>query len=78
MACGGPTLPDPDAPGAVVMRTKCAGCHPLHAPGSMTLEMWKVQVARMRTPFAQRGLPWLTPAEERALLDYLAAHAGTS
>jgi hypothetical protein len=32
----------------------------------------------MRGQFAQRGLPWLTPAEEQALLDYLTAHAGTS
>jgi hypothetical protein len=44
----------------------------------MTVEMWKFQVSRMRDLFAHRGLPWLTPDEERALLDYLAAHAGTS
>jgi len=44
----------------------------------MTAEMWQVQIARMRGLFAQRGIPWLTPAEERILLDYLAAHAGTS
>jgi hypothetical protein len=43
----------------------------------MTLEMWKVQIGRMQTEFARRGLPWLAPDEERALLDYLAAHAGT-
>jgi len=44
----------------------------------MTFEMWKLQVARMQGEFSRRGLPWLTPAEEHALLDYLAAHAGTS
>jgi hypothetical protein len=44
----------------------------------MTAAMWRLQVARMRSQFAQRGLPWLTPAEEQALLDYLTAHAGTS
>jgi hypothetical protein len=27
---------------------------------------------------AQRGMPWLARDEERALLDYLAAHAGAS
>jgi hypothetical protein len=48
------------------------------APGSMTLPMWEFQLQRMHALFAQRGLPWLTSAEERALLDYLAAHAGTS
>jgi len=44
----------------------------------MTLAMWKVQIERMRPLFAQRGMPWLAPDEERALLDYLAAHAGAS
>jgi hypothetical protein len=44
----------------------------------MTAEMWQTQVARMRALFAQRGIPWLTPTEERALLDYLTAHAGSS
>ena len=77
MALGcGPALPDPDAPGAVVLRERCGGCHRVFAPGSMTLEMWKVQIERMRGEFARRGMPWLAPAEERTLLDYLAAHAG--
>jgi len=44
----------------------------------MTAEMWTLQVARMRGEFARRGLPWLGTDEERALLDYLAAHAGTT
>lgn len=70
-------LPDPDHPGAVVLRERCAGCHGLYPPGSMTLEMWKVQIENMRRLYAQRGMPWLTPAEERALLDYVTAHAGT-
>jgi hypothetical protein len=61
-----------------VLRERCAGCHRLSAPGSMTLEMWKVQLDRMRGLYAQRGLPWLTPGEERALLDYLTAHAGSA
>jgi hypothetical protein len=43
----------------------------------MTLEMWKLQLDRMRALFARRGIRWLTPEEERALQDYLAAHAGT-
>jgi hypothetical protein len=32
----------------------------------------------MRGLFAQRGIPWLSPDDEHALLDYLQAHAGTS
>jgi hypothetical protein len=72
------SLPDPESPGAAVYRARCGGCHRLYAPASMTAAMWRYQVQRMRGPFAQHGLPWLTPAEEQALLDYLVAHAGTS
>ena len=61
------------------MLSQCgAGCHRTYAPGSMTLGMWEFQIERMRGEYMRRGLPWLTPAEERALLDYLKAHAGTS
>jgi hypothetical protein len=42
----------------------------------MTFEMWKVQVERMRDRLAQAGRPWLTPDEERVLLEYLRQHAG--
>ena len=76
VACA-PELPDPESPGAVVYRTRCGGCHVAYAPGSMTVEMWKVQLDRMRRLFAQRGHPWLEPEEERLLLTYLEAHAGT-
>jgi hypothetical protein len=75
-SCGG-TLPDPQAPGAVVMRERCGGCHRVYAPESMTVEMWKFQVERMRTEFARRGVPWLASGEEQALLEYLASHAGS-
>ncbi len=78
VGCGGAALPDADAPGAVVLRERCTGCHRLYAPGTMTAEMWKIQVDRMRTQFAQRGMPWLTPTEEQALMTYLTSHAGTS
>jgi len=44
----------------------------------MTPDMWRYQVDRMRTLFAQRGIPWLAPDEERALLDYVTSHAGAS
>jgi len=77
LGCG-PALPDPDAPGAAVLRARCGGCHRLYAPGSMTFPMWQAQIERMHGLFAQRRLPWLSAHEERELLDYLAAHAGTS
>lgn len=61
-----------------MLRERCGGCHRPSAPASMTLDTWKVQIDRMRGVFARSGRPWLTPAEEHALLDYLTAHAGTS
>jgi hypothetical protein len=76
-ACG-PALPDEQSAGARVLRERCVGCHRLYPPGSMTAEMWKVQVTRMRAEFARRGLPWLRPDEEAVLLEYLGAHAGRS
>lgn len=72
-----PALPDPETPGARVLRARCAGCHRVYPPASMTAAMWQFQVERMRAEFARRGLPWLAPEEERVLLEYLAAHAGT-
>ena len=75
--CGGASLPEPGSRGGIVLRERCVGCHRLYAPGTMTLEMWKVQVTRMREEFARRGMPWLAADEEQALMQYLAAHAGT-
>jgi hypothetical protein len=71
-------LPDPQSPGAVVMRDRCGGCHRPFLPGTMTIDMWKMQVGRMHELFAQRGIPWLSAQEERALMEYLTMHAGTS
>src|SRR5207245_2262624 len=38
----------------------------------------RLRAALRGEEFARRGMPWLVPDEERALLDYLAAHAGRS
>jgi hypothetical protein len=77
VGCGA-ALPDPDTPGARVVQARCGGCHRVYAPSTMTADMWKVQVARMQALFAQRGIPALTVEEERLLMEYLTAHAGTS
>ena len=74
----GADLPDPQSPGAVVMRDRCGGCHRPFAPGTMTIDMWKMQLGRMHELYVQRRIPWLSGEEERALMEYLAAHAGTS
>ena len=60
------------------MRERCGGCHRVYAPSTMTADMWKVQVARMQALFAQRGIPPLTADDQRVLMEYLTAHAGTS
>ena len=70
------TLPEENDPGAIVLRTRCGGCHRVFAPGTMTIETWKFQIGRMHAEFARRGIPWLTQDEEAALLAYLARHAG--
>jgi hypothetical protein len=72
----GVELPEPQSAGARVLTTRCGGCHRLYAPGVMTLDMWKLQLQRMRGLFAQRGIPWMPADEERVLLEYLGRHAG--
>ncbi len=74
----GPSLPDPESPGARVLASRCGGCHRVYAPGTMTADMWRFQLDRMHQLFAQRGLPWLAPADEQALLEYVTSHAGKS
>lgn len=59
------------------MAQRCSACHRVYAPGSMTLDMWKYQLGRMQALFAQRGIPWLSPDEEQAVMAYLQQHAGT-
>jgi hypothetical protein len=71
-----PSLPDPGSRGAQVLVERCGGCHRVYAPSLLTADMWRYQVDRMRQLLAQRGLPWLSAADERALLDYLTTHAG--
>jgi hypothetical protein len=75
-SCSAP-LPEPDSPGARLLAARCGGCHRLYAPGSMTIAMWDLQLGRMRTLFAQRGIPWLAPTDEQVVREYLAKHAGT-
>jgi Dihaem cytochrome c len=72
----GPSIPEPDSPGAVVMRERCGGCHRVYAPQTMTLPMWTFQLARMRELYARQGIPWLTPSQEQALTAYLQKYAG--
>ena len=71
-----PSLPEPESRGAQLLTERCGGCHRVYAPSLMTAEMWRYQVDRMRELFAKQGVPWLSPADEQALLEYLTKHAG--
>jgi hypothetical protein len=68
-------LPEPETPAAQLYAARCAGCHRLYAPGSLTAEMWKVTVARMQGELARRGVPPLTADEQASLLAYLERHS---
>ncbi|MCK6554409.1 hypothetical protein L6Q96_07480 [Candidatus Binatia bacterium] len=68
-------LPEPESAGARLYADRCRGCHRLYAPGSMTAEMWRVQVERMHGDMVRRGVEPLSPAETTLLLDYLRRHS---
>jgi len=70
-------IPDAESAGGRLYAARCAsGCHRLYAPALMKFEMWKITVERMQGELARRGVPTLSPAEERLLLDYLKRHSG--
>ena len=68
-------LPDADTPGARLYADRCAGCHRVYAPGSMTAPMWAMTVERMQGELARRGVAPLTAAEHATLLAYLGEHS---
>ena len=69
-------LPEPESPGAKLYASRCSsGCHRVYAPGSMTYEMWKVQVGRMQGELVRHGIPPLTEEEREIVLDYLKRHS---
>ena len=70
-----PSLPDPESRGAQVYSVRCSGCHGIYAPGSLTAEMWEVQVDRMQREMLRRAVNPLTEQERYLVLSYLKAHA---
>lgn len=76
LAAGCAKLPDPESPGAQAYARRCGECHRAYVPGSMTWPMWEYQLGRMRLLFTQLRRPWLSPEEERLVIDYLQHHAG--
>ncbi len=54
---------------------QCGQCHAPYYPGSMTADMWRVQVPMMEDKMKQSGLPPMTDSDRNAILDYLARNA---
>ena len=75
VAAGCRSLPEADSPAAQTFARRCGECHRPYQPGSMTWPMWEYQLGRMKLLFAQLRKPWLTPEEERLVIDYLQRHA---
>jgi len=75
LAACSPALPDAQSAGAQVYSVRCSGCHGIYAPGSLTGEMWQVQVERMQREMLRRAVNPLTEQEKYLILTYLKAHA---
>jgi hypothetical protein len=41
----------------------------------MTWPMWEYQLGRMQLLFTQLHRPWLSPEEERLVIEYIRRHA---
>ena len=70
-----PELPDPQSAGAEVYRVRCGSCHEAYAPGALTAAMWDVQLERMQSIMARRGVNPLTEQERYLVTSYLNAHS---
>jgi hypothetical protein len=70
-----PELPDPRSAGAQVYQVRCAGCHPVYAPGTLTTAMWEMQLDRMQGEMVRRGVNPLTAQERFLVMSYLRAHS---
>lgn len=74
--CARTPLPEAGTPDAQLYVNRCGSCHQAIQPGSLTAEMWRMQVEAMRGKIADAGLTPLSPEEENAILAYLRRHAG--
>lgn len=63
------------APGRELFETHCGACHSLELPRSQRLDRntWRWVVDDMVDQF---GATWITEAQQRAIIDYLAEHYG--
>lgn len=69
-------LPEEGSADAVLYGERCGTCHPAYHPGTLTAAMWRIQVQRMDTKYAEAGMQPPGAAERARILAYLTRHAG--
>jgi len=77
-ACAGCSraLPEEGSAVASLYVARCsADCHSPHQPASMTVAMWRLQVARMEPVIARAGLPPLSARDREQIIAYLERNA---
>lgn len=74
--CTPEPLPEEGSASATLYQERCGTCHRAYQPRLLKPKMWEAIVARMEIEMLRRGVP-ITPAERRAILDYLSRNAGT-
>lgn len=75
-ACQSGKLPDAESYPARLYVKRCGACHDVYNPHEMTAAMWAVQVEAMEGRMQQAGMPPLSPAQRKTILDYLKRNAG--
>ncbi len=68
-------LPEPELPGAVVMKDNCSSCHAVPSPAVHTAKEWPNIIYRMQEHRRMNGYVLITPEELALLLDYLQRHS---
>ncbi len=69
-------LPEEGSADAALYGQRCGACHPAYHPGTLTAAMWRIQVQRMDTKYAEVGMQPPGAAERARILEYLARNAG--
>lgn len=76
IGCRSGKIPDRDSYAAQLYLKRCGQCHQPYSPNLMTATMWASQVDLMRQRMKEAGVPPLTSAERKTILDYLTSNAG--
>lgn len=71
-------LPEPDSPGAVLMKQACGNCHGVPSPDTHSAEHWPGVVHRMNNRRLMKAYDPLDEQQLQTLIDYLRRHGGVS